>query len=403
MSNSRIARDTALLTGGQLAGIVLTILPTILITRILGPDSRGVYAWVLTVAQFGIQLATLAPLPAVRTLAERGDPRLPATLVALALGGTLLTAPLLAYAWFEGAIGSLARPQLLAAWLAVPLTAASLSLVPLIQIRGRADQILTVQIGPRAVQFALAVGLAWSGRLDLAVAVWIFTTVAAVELGLILACLAGDIRDLRPSLALMREAASLLGAGWLAAISLFVLPRIGLVVLGATGALAVTGQYSVALTLQEVSTVAPAALGGVLVTHVLRHGAPGWRKGLRSLAPVLLPMAAAFAVAALLAPTIVTFIFGPAFAPAGDLFRILLVSVLLATVYQLCQPLLYRHGRGLAIPAFAGVGVATGVALLAVPPLGVTGAVLSNLLGFATLASLALVLLRRPGPTPTSA
>ncbi|MBV9076290.1 MAG: hypothetical protein JO048_02260 [Methylobacteriaceae bacterium] len=396
MSNSRrIARDTALLTGGQLAGVALTIVPTVLITRTLGPDARGVYAWVLTVAGFGIQLATLAPLPAVRTLAERGDRRLPATLATLAWAGTLVTLPLLAYAWFDPAIGARFRPLLLAAWLAVPLTATSLSLSPLIQIRGVARQILTAQIAPRAAQFAIAVALFATGLLTLTTAIWIFPTIAAIELGLVLLVLGRGIGDFRPSPRLMRRAAALLGAGWVSAISLFILPRIGLVVLGTTGALATTGQYSVALTLQEVSMLAPAALGGVLVTHVLRHGSPGWRTGLKALAIVLVPMGAAFAGAGFAAPLIVQVIFGPAFLPAADLYRLLLISVFLGTVYQLCQPFLFRDGRHIAVPAAGGLAVAAVVAIVAIPTLGVIGAVLSNVLGFLSLMLIAIAVMPR--------
>lgn len=403
MSNARrIARDTMVLTSGGLVALGINFLGTVLITRAIGPDGRGVYAWLLTVAWIAIQLATLAPLAVVRTVEPQGGEHLPATLVFLSLAGTVATLPLLAYVALDGTMGPAVRPYLAAAWLAVPITAANLSLGTLVQIDGHARRILTVQIAPRLVQLAVILALVWGRRLDLEASVWLFPFTAAIEFCLAVTALRNRIRTLRPSLSLTRTIAGLLGAGWLASVALFALPRFGLLVLGATRSLGETGQYSVALSLQEVATVAPAALGGVLITHVMRHGAPGGRGQARAAAALLGGMAGACALAALLAPVVIPLVFGRAFAPAAETFRYLLVAVLLATVYQICQPMLYvRTARmPIAIPAVSALAGAAIVALLAVPALGTNGAILSNIVGFLILAASAAALARRTTAPP---
>ena len=106
----------------------------------------------------------------------------------------------------------------------------------------------------------------------------------------------------------------------------------------------------------------------------------------------------------MIAPEFIALTFGPSFAPAASALRILLVSVVLLTLYQMCQPLLFSRGRPLpiAVPSLGACSIALVVALLAVPALGVSGAILSNLAGFASLVVLALTFsireIRRPAP-----
>src|SRR5207253_2521958 len=70
---ARLARETLLLTGAQLAGLAVGFLATVSITRALGPEARGVYAWILTLAGLGVQAAALAPSQTVRIVAAQ-DP-----------------------------------------------------------------------------------------------------------------------------------------------------------------------------------------------------------------------------------------------------------------------------------------------------------------------------------------
>lgn len=394
----RIARQTALLTAAQFLGLAVSLIGTVIVTRSLGPEGRAVYAWLLTLVGIAIQLALVAPPPVVRAIAVSSPPSLPATLAALCIAGAVLTAPLALYVLLDETIGRASRPYLALAWLAVPVTATTLALNTLVQISDRTRPILLVHVGPRVIQIALIGALAATGRLNLTGAITIFVLTSVVELSFAVACLPGSLGGWRPSLSLMRAALALLGAGWLSALAIFAIPRIGLIVLGSYAPLEATGRYSVALTLQEAALVAPVALGGVLITHVGKHGRLGRRMRNEGGLLVLGISVVTCSLAAIVAPEFVTLTFGAAFAPAATSFRLLLISVVLATCYQLCQTLLYNRGRPMPIvaPSVAACLVALATALIAIPRLGVPGAILSNVLGFATLAALGFLFARRP-------
>lgn len=396
----RIARQTALLSTAQFLGLGIGLLGTVLVTRALGPEGRAVYAWLLTLVGIAIQLALVAPPAVVRAVAVAAPRRLPATLVLLCLAGAVLTVPLAVYVLLDRHIGPEARPYLALAWLAVPVTATTLALNTMVQIEGRPGRVLAVHVGPRILQVAMIAGTAAAGRLDLPAAMTIFVLTSLVELALVLVCLRGRVDGFVPSLPLVRDVLRLLGAGWVSSLAIFAVPRIGLVVLGSYAPLETTGRYSVALTLQEAALVAPIALGGVLITHVGRHGVFGRRTQERGGLSILAFSAATCALAGLIAPQFITLTFGEAFAPAAGPFRIILGSVVLATLYQLCQPFLYARRNAVAIagPSIGACLATLAAALLAVPRLGLTGAILSNVVGFATLAGLAFLLARRPWP-----
>ncbi|MDB5557387.1 MAG: hypothetical protein JWQ36_321 [Enterovirga sp.] len=401
----RVARQTAFLTVAQFTGLGVSLLGTILVARALGPQGRAVYAWLVTLVGMAIQIALIAPPAVVRSVALRAPERLPATIVLLSLAGSVLTLPLAAYVLLDGHIGPEARPHLLLAWLCVPVTATTLALTTLLQIEARILPVLAVHVWPRIIQVGFLVHFWLSGQLDLAAAISVFVFTAVLELGLALACLWPQIVSLRPSLGLVQQILALLGAGWLSSLAIFAVPRIGLVVLGSYAPLDATGLYSVALTLQEAALVGPAVFGGVLITHVGRHGWFGRRTRVRGGVSVLVFSAATCAVAAAIAPDLIALTFGPSFGPSASAFRMLLAAVVLATIYQMCQPVLFSRGRPLAIagPSLGACLVALVVALVAIPAIGSSGAIISNLAGFATLAALgaafALAELRR---TPAS-
>ncbi len=405
MSHLRaIARQTAVLTASQTIGLLVSLVGTVLVTRALGPDGRAVYAWLLTLAGIATQLALVAPPAAVRAIAVDEPENLPATLVVLCLAGARATRRPAIYVMPDPAIGREARPYLGLAWLTVPVASATASLFTLVQIEGRVGPVLLVQVGPRILQAFLAGLLFLAGALTIGTAVGMFLLTLTAELVATLVLLRARLGRPRPSLPLVRAVLRLLEAGWLSSVAIYAVPRIGLLVLGTHAPFDVTGRYSVALTLQEASMVAPVALGGVLITFVGRHGGPTRLTRRRAAFGVIGVTLAACAGAALAAPLFVEVMFGAAFTPAAGSFRLLLLSVALATVYQLCQPLLFQTGSAFAIatPALAAFAVASGTAFTAVPRLGLDGAILSNVLGFATLAGLALLLAerRRKPPLP---
>jgi O-antigen/teichoic acid export membrane protein len=386
----RLVEQTLLLTFAQLVGLGVGFGATIVIARALGPEGRGLYAWLLTLTAIAVQVAALASNQTVRGLAgEFADtPGFLATLIALSIIGTLLGFPLLAYAW--SALPAGIDVSLLAlAWAAVPLTAAAVSAIALVQIRERTWPILWAHVGPR-LGLVLGAAILWAaGRLDLASAIWLNTAVAVAQLVIVVA-LIPSAGGLRPRLALARSIGRLLGAGWSASLALFVVPRVPLVMLASSGMVAEAGQYSVAIALFEIMIVLPVSASGVLTSHLA--AAPGARPGLRGIVMLTGLMGAVCLVALVAAPVLVPLLFGAAFRPAVGAFQQLLVAVMLATLYQFCQGILQARGRASQIvaPPLLALMTAVPIAFVSIPTLGLAGAVLGTACGFAVLAAASL-------------
>jgi O-antigen/teichoic acid export membrane protein len=400
----RLVEQTLLLTFAQLLALALGFIATIVIARALGPEGRGLYAWLLTLTAIAVQVAALASNQTVRAIAGQvsAEPGFVATLIALSLLGTLLGIPIAAYGW--KALPDGIDPTLLAvAWAAVPLTAAAVSVLALIQIEERPWPILWAHVGPR-LALLLGVATLWAAeRLDLASAIWLNTLLAAVQLAVVIA-LVPSRRGLFPRAGLVRRVARLLGVGWAASLALFVIPRAPLIMLASSGKAGDAGHYSVAIALFEIMTVLPVAASGVLTSHLA--SAPGARPGLRGIAMLAGLMGAVCLAALIVAPAVVPLLFGAAFAPAVRAFQALLIAVMLATLYQFCQGILHARGRASHIlgPPMLALITAVPVALVSIPTRGLDGAVFATVCGFAVLAGVgAWLTFRGPGPAAADA
>jgi O-antigen/teichoic acid export membrane protein len=396
----RLVEQTLLLTAAHLSALAVGFYASVLTARALGPDGRGVFAWITTLVGIAIQIATLAPNQVVRAIAPEfgADRAFVPTLLALGPLGAALGLPLLAY-------GIAAYPAdssvglLLAAWITVPLVGAGAAMATIVQIQARPLPVILSLVGPKAVLVLATAFLWWNGRLDLAAAVWLYTGSVALQFAVVLA-LVGPARA-APSFALLRRVGGLLGAGWIAALAVYAIPRVSLVVLGSRGLLAEAGYYSVALTMYEIMIVLPVIASGVLTTHLSQNR--GSHAGRRTALIFVGSVGGPALVAAVAAEPLIRKVFGDAFAPAVMPFRGLLAAVVLATVYQLLQSTLVLRCSPLAIaaPPLTGLFVALGASWFVVPAFGTAGAVAATLLGCGALVLASLALLRAPSAPPS--
>jgi hypothetical protein len=88
----RLVEQTLLLTFAQLLALAVGFVATIAITRALGPEARGLYAWVLTWTAIAVQIAALASNQTVRGIAGEfaGEPGFLATIGTCLIGGAWL-------------------------------------------------------------------------------------------------------------------------------------------------------------------------------------------------------------------------------------------------------------------------------------------------------------------------
>jgi O-antigen/teichoic acid export membrane protein len=99
---------------------------------------------------------------------------------------------------------------------------------------------------------------------------------------------------------------------------------------------------------------------------------------------------------AIVAPILLELLYGKAFAPAADPFRILLVAVVLKGINQILSQAFTSSGRPGIVSALLvlGLAVTVGVMLLLVPRYGLSGAAVAVLIS--TLVRFALTLLCFP-------
>lgn len=390
MSNKRalVAEAFNLLTlnfGGMLIGLAATVL----ITRALGPEARGVYAWVFTVYGIAAQLALVVSYNTVRQMgtaakSERGWPVLAGTFGVLVLGGWGLTLPLLLWAVTQP-LGQAYTSLLLVAWAGMPFIVFSTALSGLIHLRRRAGDILIPMLVSR-VSFTLAVAAAWAAQaLTLGLAVVLNSLLSVVSLAMNTWRMGISPRRWRFSPALARKAARFMGATWLAGLAAFAAPKVVVLILPHYAGLAELGYYSVAATLLDVALMLPAAVTSVLVSHFTRGESSAGNRRLTLLALLGL-MAGAGAFGYVTAPYLLPWLFGAGFAAAVAPFRILLLALLLqAPLAVYTSHLTARaHAFGLLIPPLASLFTTVLCAFWLIPAHGMQGAAMAVVAGYAT-------------------
>jgi O-antigen/teichoic acid export membrane protein len=403
----KLGQETFQLTFAQMSGLVVGFAATVLVTRALGAEARGVYSWVLTVHGLAAQLSMLVSYVAVRQLGTRhGEhdwPRLAGTFGVLAFVGWALTLPVFVWAWVQP-LGQLHPTLLLLAWLAVPLAGLSTILGALVQLRRRFWDTVNPQLLARLSVLLIAVLFWQTGVLNLRGAVLLTPLMLLVWLAVTLFYLDIPLRRFRPSATLARQLAHFLGASWLAGLALFALPKVALLVLAHSAPLAVTGQYSIAATLTEVALILPNIIGQVLTSHFTSNlsGARARRLTLGlGTGLVALACAAGYLVAIPFIPGV----FGPGFAAAVGPFHILLLAVLFNGPAQVWHSQLYAAQRrwGVLLPPLLGLVVCLAAAVWWVPVWGAAGAAWASVAGFAVYALLAgLFTLRLTNPPATA-
>jgi len=248
----------------------------------------------------------------------------------------------------------------------------------------------------------LAVGLALADRLTLLnalIVLGIGTSLVTFALGLRLLPAGWNLAPPRRS-EIKREGGELLRTGrwlWLAGIFAMLAANLEVLVLNHLSTLSVVGAYALALNLATKAQVVNHSLYTVLlpnaaiirgrreVTRFVKHGMI--RSGLVAVALlILIPLADPF----------ITIVYGVEFAPAIDLFRLLLGVVIFDV---LATPLLllamaYRRPRVLAAADAARATTIGVVAVLLMPSFGVLGMVIARLVSRLVGAALVLVALR---------
>jgi O-antigen/teichoic acid export membrane protein len=390
----QLSTETLQLVAGNFLSLSLGLISSILITRALGEEARGVYAWVFTLQGFACQLGALVTYQAARQLAAHHSqdqwPQLAGFIIILGLAGSLLGLPLLLYGLTEPTVGAPYGWLLLIAFIGVPFSAISVPLVALVHTRKHfAINTLTV-ISQRLFLLVGVLVLLAVGAVNLHGLTLLNILSAGVALGVVYAALRlktpFNLSTLTPPRAMFTELKSLIGATWLAGLALFALPKIAILQLAASGQLAATGHLSVASTLFEAALAMPLIASSVLITHLTKRGANQAIRRKITLA-MLGGTSLAAGVAAGLAPWVIPLLFGAPFTDAVAPFQLLMVCLVMAALHQawFSRLVTARASAALILPPLMGCIAVFALGLALTHPYGAVGAALSTVGGYVVM------------------
>ena len=175
-----LIKDSAKLYSGQLFGLVISLFTTVIVARILGPEGRGVYTWVFTIAVIGSQFATLGLDVVNRRYAAEQPEDIPAftgNSIVAAIFTLFTVVPFLFIVSYQFDIGQNNPWALTVALCSIPFTTLALTLASILTPMGRINAASILQLSSKATTAAIIVGLLIVGSIS------IFSVTAATTLG----------------------------------------------------------------------------------------------------------------------------------------------------------------------------------------------------------------------------
>ncbi len=353
----------------MLARLVAMIGPfgvSIITARMLGPEDRGRYFFILSLAQIAAQIANLG-LHSSNTYLSANRPQIAGRLAVNSLIVALVVAPLVAGI----VLLALTVPS------ALGLRAGSgpdLSSTPL----------MAILLAPLVLLFLYFSNLAIAiGRVQIFNALTMLSGVMALAAAGLVALAGGDVADYLGGAAaallvscvvsavfvfpghagfrfdrdLFREGVLYALRAYLATLFGFLLMRIGVIALEQQASFSELGQFSVASQLTDAMILLPSTVGLLLFPNLMR-AAPErrWPAMLRSLRQLGFVMAGLLVLAAIVIPFALPLVFGADFAAAVPLTLALLPTVLLVTLITVISQYLSSEGfpRGQVVAWIAG-------------------------------------------------
>jgi O-antigen/teichoic acid export membrane protein len=354
-------------TSANLVGVVITFLVTVYITRLIGPEARGVYAWATGILAIAVQAGLFGIDTIFRFRAAREEDMgalfNQGTTVALLVGGGLAGCMMLAVPFFP--YSTEAKGALVLAILPLPLCLGLSMFGAIFQGSRNIQALVATTIGQK---IALAVALLvltltpWLGVWGIMVATALGVCVAFAQNMMYAVRQGGAFWKRRPRMDAVVAAWKLGMSSYAADVMTALLIRIPLLVsFGSFGA-GVTGHLSIAVVLVDLMLMVPSALALVLAPHTVgsnlsakQTNAQIWRFHILT----MLALVVVAAVAWVCAPFAIVLVYGDAFQPSVEMFRLLLGYFLAMGSFRLSQQVLVNHvrPRWLALPPGLGGAV----------------------------------------------
>lgn len=393
----------------QVFVVALGFVNSILVTRLLGPEGRGLFAAAYTFSAVGIQLGNLG-LHSWNTYQVSREPRSLPVLIgnSLAVCAACGLVALFALALFQAqpSLAPVGGVLLLLALAGIPLGLANLLFQNLLIGTQRIHEYNTVDLATRVLAVLLVGATAPLGLVspELVFAL-VFVSVALSAAW----CLAKLRRNLSGPVAW--SAASLrmgLGYGvraYLGSLFAFLVLRSDILLVKYLRGAGETGYYAIAVGLADILMMLPTVVGTVLFPRLaaVPDVASKWALARRVLAWMVPATPVALVIMLVVAGPLIRLAYGPAFAPSFPAVAWLLPGVGCLAINTVLMNLFASCGMPLVVTLspLAALVVNVVLNLVLVPRLGFLGAAASSTVAYALMLAVSLLYLRlrllRPG------
>lgn len=385
-----MARDASILFAPQMLGLVLGFVGSILLARLLGPDVRGAYGWIMTATFFCLQFSMLG----TDIINRRFGASHPQKRNALA-GNTLLVCAICGLIAASVGYGTsqffeIARVYPNASILAfcvVPFIAASGSLLCLFLPAGKIIISPLMDMSGRIAMLAgtLALLIIGAGYLWSILALYL-----AVSIGIFLATL-WLLKSIAPKpwpeISFLKTSFPLMLGGFGGNLALIALQKIDVLMLGTLRSAAETGHYIVAVTLMDAAMLLPGVISVLLLNRLSTAGvdkaAHSHTRKRVSVATFVI-MIGITAIGYFIGTPLIPVLFGEEFRASTAPFGVLMLATLTYTLFSLSQFALTAraHGWQIVLAPLAGFMCKFILCWWWIPPFGALGAAWATVFAF---------------------
>lgn len=383
--------DSALLWAAQMGGVFLSVLASIFVTRALGPEGRGVYTWLLTLAGIGSHVALFGLDTSNRRLAASEPETIPALLrlnIGLIFGLGAVVSGVIAVIALNSEMVRASVGQVVLAVLTVPLSAMMMAVGAILLAQQKIGQAALSSFLPKALLGAVFGAMVVMGMVSVDGALALNLLAGTVAVALPLWWLRAEVTG-KGHLELglyIKTVWRTCSATYLAGLAYYMMQKVDVLMIGAYLGEAPTGFYGVASNMADLMILPIAVIAAMLSTRIAASHKDGQATGLARRV-VVLTMGLAIAGCSftyLIAPWLIELLYGPEFAPAAVVLRWLCPAVVGLSFFMLMHNILLATGRAryLAIPALVGCLVNVGLNMVLIPQWGLVGACVASIVAY---------------------
>jgi O-antigen/teichoic acid export membrane protein len=375
--------------------IVLGGLTTILITRVLGPEGRGAYAVLVTVATTAVILGNVSVDAAHTSLWSCADAR---SRAAITTNGLLLGLVVGTVCAAVTAVAVVAAGPALVPVPSYGVLAVALAAIPCIMTTQYLNNVLVLRARVETVNWGgllatcvscVAFLLTLTGGLTLASVIALWTVSAAAPLSVLVPALRPRLSDYDP--ALVRRTLSAGLRYHLGSASLFLLLRADILILNAFTTTVAVGLYAAAVSLVELTRVAADSIAQVILSQQMGgdHGsAVSLTVRITRLNSILAVGSVGLMCAA--APFVIPVVYGTAFTGSITTLLALAPGLIALSTTRMISGFLLRLQRPLlrSGTALTALVINIGLNLVLIPRYGIVGCAVASSVSYCALSAM---------------